>query len=370
MNNHNVQLCSYCYKAVVLTCLVIVVFAPGISGECTCNIKVDQPRNTKNTSDSLRYKLISVVSILIAGAIGVSLPFLARKIEALRPENDIFFMIKAFAAGVILATGFVHILPDAFQILTSPCLQGMNPWGKFPFTGFFAMVASIGCLMIDTFATSFYQKRHFHIAKQVNIADEEAARDDIQHSHSHASHVHGHAHGATYSIGSDQELILPENIRNRIISQVLELGILVHSIIIGVSLGASQNTQMIKPLLVALSFHQFFEGMGLGGCISQAKFKSISTAIMAVLFSLTTPAGIGIGIGISRVYNAHSSLSLVVEGILNSASSGILIYMALVDILASDFMNARMQNNVRLLCGAHISLLLGAGCMSVMAKWA
>lgn len=217
MNNHNVQVCSYCYKAVVLTCLVILVFAPGISGECTCNIKVDQPRNTKNSSDSLRYRLISIVSILIAGAIGVSLPLLARKIEALRPENDIFFMIKAFAAGVILATGFIHILPDAFQTLTSPCLQGMDPWGKFPFTGFFAMIASIGCLMIDTFATSFYQNRHFHIAKQVNIVDEEAARDDIQHSHSHASHV---AHGATHSIGSDQELILSENIRNRIISQV------------------------------------------------------------------------------------------------------------------------------------------------------
>lgn len=44
---------------------------------------------------------------------------------------------------------------------------------------------------------------------------------------------------------------------------------MVHSVIIGISLGACQNPQMIKPLLAALSFHQFFEGMGLGGCISQ-----------------------------------------------------------------------------------------------------
>lgn len=53
------------------------------------------------------------------------------------------------------------------------------------------------------------------------------------------------------------------------IFQVLELGIVVHSVIIGISLGASQSPATIKPLLVALSFHQFFEGMGLGGCISQ-----------------------------------------------------------------------------------------------------
>lgn len=51
--------------------------------------------------------------------------------------------------------------------------------------------------------------------------------------------------------------------------QVLELGIVVHSVIIGISLGASGSIKTIKPLLAALTFHQFFEGMGLGGCISQ-----------------------------------------------------------------------------------------------------
>lgn len=102
----------------------------------------------------------------------------------------------------------------------------------------------------------------------------------------------------------------------------------------------------------------------------QAKFKSLSTVIMALFFSLTTPLGIVIGIGISRVYNENSSTALIVEGVFNSASAGILIYMALVDLLAADFMNPRMQSNLRLQLGANISLLLGAGCMSVLAKWA
>ncbi|KAG8043458.1 hypothetical protein GUJ93_ZPchr0458g22383 [Zizania palustris] len=51
--------------------------------------------------------------------------------------------------------------------------------------------------------------------------------------------------------------------------QVLELAILVHSVIIGVSLGASVRSSTIRPLVGALSFHQFFEGIGLGGCIVQ-----------------------------------------------------------------------------------------------------
>lgn len=44
---------------------------------------------------------------------------------------------------------------------------------------------------------------------------------------------------------------------------------MVHSVIIGIALGASESPKTIKPLVAALTFHQFFEGMGLGGCIAQ-----------------------------------------------------------------------------------------------------
>lgn len=91
---------------------------------------------------------------------------------------------------------------------------------------------------------------------------------------------------------------------------------------------------------------------------------------MALFFSLTTPVGIAIGIGISSVYNPHSSTALITQGVLNSASAGILIYMALVDLLAADFMKPKIQNNLRLQLGAHVSLVLGAGSMSVLAMWA
>nr|GMD42071.1 zinc transporter 5-like [Ipomoea batatas] len=313
-------------------CLYIIIFFPcAISGtaaeaECTCNGNVEGQLHysSKVTVDSLKYRLVAIASILVAGAAGVSIPLLARKYERLGPENDIFFMIKAFAAGVILSTGFVHILPDAFQTLTSPLLKDTNPWAKFPFSGLIALTASIATLMVDTLAMSFFRKKmHF-----------------------------------------DKTTKLPQ------VMMVLELGIVVHSVIIGLCLGTSQTPETIRPLLVALSFHQFFEGMGLGGCIAQAKFKSVSTAVMAVFFSLTTPVGIATGIGISSVYNPHSSTALITQGVLNSASAGILIYMALVDLLAADFMKPKIQNNVRLQLGGHVSLVLGAGSMSVLAMWA
>ncbi|XP_068336828.1 zinc transporter 8-like [Pyrus communis] len=329
-----------------------------VFGECTC--EKEEGDGDRNKTEALKYKIGAIASILVAGALGVGIPILGKTIPALHPDRNIFFIIKAFAAGVILATGFIHVLPDAFESLTDPALKE-NPWGKFPFTGFVAMMAAIGTLMVDSFATSYYNRSHF---KNNIDADEEKAQEHEGHVHVHTHATHGHAHGAIDTSPSTELL------RHRVISQVLELGIVVHSVIIGISLGASESPKTIKPLVAALSFHQFFEGMGLGGCITQAKFKNRAVAIMSLFFSLTTPVGIGIGIGISNVYDESSPTALIMEGVFNAASAGILIYMSLVDLLAADFMNPKMQSNGRLQAGANISLLLGAGCMSLLAKWA
>ncbi|KAF2302898.1 hypothetical protein GH714_010730 [Hevea brasiliensis] len=279
-----------------ITCPLVLLFPVIVSCACTC----DFFEEAQQEGQALKYKFGSIASILVAGAFVVSLPFLANKIPTLRPENDIFFMIKAFAAGVILATGLIHFLPEAFDDLTSPCLE-QNPCRNFPFTGFVAMMSTIGTLMMDSFPTGFYKRLYFNKNKQANVDEEKAEEDE----HSGRLHVH------TYAIH-----VMP------------------------------MNSKIWDALLVALSFHQFFEGMGLGGCIYEAKFKSRCTAIMATFLSLTTPLGIGVGIGISSVYKENSTTSLIVEGIFNSASAGILIYMALVDLLAADFMNPRMQNSL------------------------
>lgn len=53
------------------------------------------------------------------------------------------------------------------------------------------------------------------------------------------------------------------------------MGIIVHSVIIGISMGTSENPKIIKSLIAAMAFHQMFEGMGLGSCISQVYFDYI-----------------------------------------------------------------------------------------------
>ncbi|GFP84190.1 fe(2+) transport protein 1 [Phtheirospermum japonicum] len=310
-----------------------------------------------NKKKALPLKIIAIVSILVTSMIGVCLPLVTRSIPALSPDRNLFVIVKAFAAGIILATGFMHVLPDSFDMLWSDCLKE-NPWHKFPFTGFVAMLSAIITLIIDSMATSLYSKKH-----QVVLPEGDREMEAVETGGGGHGHFHGHHHGAKVNAGS-------QLLRYRVIAMVLELGIIVHSIVIGLSLGASNNTCSIKGLVAALCFHQMFEGMGLGGCILQAEYKFLKKAAMAFFFAVTTPFGIALGMALSTTYKENSPRSLITVGLLNASSAGLLIYMALVDLLAADFMGPKLQGSVKLQIKSYVAVLLGAGGMSLMAKWA
>jgi zinc transporter 1/2/3 len=121
---------------------------------------------------------------------------------------------------VILSTGFIHVLPDAFENLTSPCLNE-HPWGDFPFTGFVAMCTAMGTLMVETYATAYFQnqyskKESTHVGSHNATADvEKEAGEHHGHVDVHTHASHGHAHGRVIS---DPSL---ELLRHRVISEVL-----------------------------------------------------------------------------------------------------------------------------------------------------
>uniref|UniRef100_A0A0D9ZVE6 Zinc transporter n=1 Tax=Oryza glumipatula TaxID=40148 RepID=A0A0D9ZVE6_9ORYZ len=364
------------------------------AGSCAEEVAKAEGAGCRDDAAALRLKGVAMATILVAGVVGVGLPLAGRKRRALRTDSAAFVAAKAFAAGVILATGFVHMLHDAEHALSSPCLPA-HPWRSFPFPGFVAMSAALATLVLDFLATRFYEGKHRAETERVKaaaaaaLAASSASDDDITvvtvteddnenkapllqpHSHSH-SHPHGHGHGheVAQPEGSGGEGEVPAQVRSVVVSQILEMGIVSHSVIIGLSLGVSRSPCTIRPLVAALSFHQFFEGFALGGCIAQAQFKTLSAAIMACFFAITTPAGIAAGAGVASFYNANSPRALVVEGILDSVSAGILIYMSLVDLIAADFLGGKMTGSTRQQVMAYIALFLGALSMSSLAIWA
>ncbi|PON74616.1 Zinc/iron permease [Parasponia andersonii] len=313
----------------------------------------------RNKAVAMKFRLIAVASILATSMIGVCLPLFSRAVPALRPDKDVFTVVKAFGSGVILATGYMHVLPDSIASLSSDCLPE-SPWRRFPFSTFVAMLSAIATLMVDSFSMSYYRK---HFLLRVGDGDGERVRNGAHQILGHVGHENGKMEEGVSDKGS-------ELLRRRVVAQVLELGIVVHSVVIGLSMGASDNPCTIRPLIAAICFHQLFEGMGLGGCILQAEYGVKMRAIMVFFFSFTTPLGIALGICLSNIYSENSPTALIVVGLLDACSAGLLNYMALVDLLAADFMGPKLQAGVKLQIWAYFAVLLGAGAMSVMAMWA
>ncbi|CAO3571859.1 unnamed protein product [Mortierella alpina] len=187
------------------------------------------------------------------------------------------------------------------------------------------------------------------------------SRNDRHHHHM-LEVGHSHAHG----------LELLDVSQRKIATYILEAGIASHSIVVGVALGVSSDAEF-KGLLVALVFHQFFEGFALGARIAELDFGStLNHYVLAVVFSLTTPIGAVIGIVISSSYDPNSVAALLTEGILDAISTGILLYMGYVNLLAVEFnLNGeirRESSKIKAMC--FLALWMGAAVMAFIGLYA
>ncbi|KAJ2739906.1 hypothetical protein GGI20_006035 [Coemansia sp. BCRC 34301] len=154
---------------------------------------------------------------------------------------------------------------------------------------------------------------------------------------------------------------------------MLELGIALHSVIVGMTLAVTGGGAF-RTLLAAISFHQFFEGVALGTRIAELQFSRRPLVLglaNALVFALTTPLGQAIGIGIRQTFAPRSPTALVVMGVLDSLSAGILMYSAIVNLLVEEFAAPTfraMSRNTRIAC--FVAMYAGCAGMSAIGKWA
>jgi zinc transporter 1/2/3 len=174
------------------------------------------------------------------------------------------------------------------------------------------------------------------------------------------------------SFGEGSEASAADAITQMIGVAILEFGVLLHSILIGLTLAVDPD---FIVLFVVIIFHQTFEGLGVGTRLAQLKLRKEYNwlpILGAVLYGITTPLGIAVGLGVKSTYNPNSTTASIVSGILDSLSSGILIYTGLVELLAHEFLfNKDMVNwSNGKLAFALCSMLAGCGIMSLLGRWA
>lgn len=122
-------------------------------------------------------------------------------------------------------------------------------------------------------------------------------------------------------------------------------------------------------------FHQTFEGLGLGSRLALTPFPTSrrwTPYILGLAYGLSTPLAIAIGLGVRTSYPPGSATTLIVNGVFDSISAGILIYTGLVELLAHEFMfnTAMRKASIKVVLGAFALLCLGAALMALLGKWA
>lgn len=243
--------------------------------------------------------------ILFVSFTGCAFPILASKFPGLRIPARFFFVVRHFGTGVLIATAFVHLLPTAFVSLNNPCLSDFWTTDYQPMPGAIALAA---VFLVTVIEMVFHPSRqipaseitasHGHQGCMANvtfIAEEctdggpdccpqHPIRDmgpikgrqssvsqnltQLTRSMSHPIDVSRNnsknvgAGKTEAAASSDEESYQAATLsahqqerKDRLQCILLEMGILFHSVFIGMALSVSIGNEFII-LLIAISFHR------------------------------------------------------------------------------------------------------------------
>ncbi|KUJ24451.1 Zinc/iron permease [Mollisia scopiformis] len=154
---------------------------------------------------------------------------------------------------------------------------------------------------------------------------------------------------------------------------LLEAGILFHSVFIGMAVSVATGPPFVV-FLVAIAFHQSFEGLALGSRIAAINFPrhSIKPWVMVLAYGTTTPIGQAIGLMVQESYDPQSATGLLMVGFMNAISSGLLVFAGLVQLLAEDFLSDKSYGILkgRRRWEAFGAVLAGATLMAIVGAFA
>ncbi len=179
------------------------------------------------------------------------------------PRADVLFSLSnAFAGGLFLAVGMIHMLGDAGEGFTEADIGT-----DYPVELAIASTAFLGALLLEAV---------------VGGRMKSSLGDSYQPSSSEA----------------------PAGVRARLLTVLLSI----HSLISGIALGAETSVAATVAILVALIAHKGPEGYALGVSLHQAGRTHAAVVRSVMGYAVMTPIGIVIGTGLAEVLQGRTNL--------------------------------------------------------------
>ena len=306
-------------------------------------------------------RILSVFTIFVSSIIGSLGSYV---ISEKHISTNILWksLINLFSAGVISSLALVHI--------TNEVIVDLNEYVDFPIGACCVLFGLLSMSIFDNMSHSWNNKE----TSQQNEIIETGNCDNscVQHCHQNTDHDHT----CITNLNSKTLVnVVIETYKNKQVSVYLfEFACVFHSFIIGLSLGVTSNNQAVKTLMIALCFHQFLEGISLGIVVGQSKIKLLKSLIITLGYSITTPFAIIIGYIIdnySKVSENDDKIKVIVTSSFQGIAGGMLLYIALFQLIAEEFSKESFQQTKGLLSkiSLYLALLTGASSMCVLALW-
>jgi len=333
-------------------------------------------------NDRLGLRIAAIFIILVTSIIGTLFPVLTRHSKRFSVSPWIYEAVKYFGSGVILATALIHLLAPANEALSSPCLPA--GWSLYPFSQGITLSSIFVIFIIEIIAIRVGTSRLAalglkYCAHGIGADQSPAQGADVLPPVGGHTHNKNHQLETTLDKLSDETVTTSTNVSSAEIGSqligaaMLELGVIFHSVVIGLTLAVNQQ---FTTFFLVIIFHQMFEGLGLGSRLSQLSLPPRFRRLPlwgSLLYSFVTPVGLAIGLGLRNMYSASSPTALIVSGCLDSFSAGVLLYTGLVELLAHDFIFNKTllleHSNGRLTFDI-VCVMSGAGLMALLGRWA
>ncbi|KAK2741221.1 hypothetical protein FQN57_005683 [Myotisia sp. PD_48] len=309
------------------------------------------------------YRVGSLFVLLITSAIAVFGPIILTRFFTSKLNLLVFTIIKQLGTGIMVATAFIHLLTHAQLMFSNKCL------------GILSYEATTSAIVMAAIFLTFLIE---YLGNRVLLSRTSSKKSelDIEHSHStpetssSSTHTHGVPDSALANLGHHSHHCLDKD-DHRLSVMLMEGGIVFHSIILGVTLIVSGDSAY-TPLFIVIIFHQMFEGLALGSRIAELfNTKTSIKLLMASIFSVTTPIGMAIGLGVLHTFNGNDKSTIIAIGTLDAFSAGILIWAAIIDMWCHDWIHGDLKDAgfVRTTVGL-ASLMGGMILMGLLGKWA
>lgn len=338
-------------------------------------------------------RVSAIFVILVSSLIGAILPVVLARSRRINVPPITFFIAKYFGTGVIIATSIMHLLVPAFDALGSPCLEDYEI-SAYPWAGGICFMTIMMMFFLEILISHydlFGTGGHSHGSEHTDPSLDLLKKQGSDHSHSPSPTPAAHDVEAGNGVASKEvaNTGLPGDDHlghHRDHSEtdtafaaqmtalfILEFGVIFHSIFIGLTLAVAGEEFII--LYIVLVFHQMFEGLGLGSRLATASWpqgKNYMPYLLGTLYALSTPIAIAAGLGVRETLTPGSATTLIVNGVFDSISAGILLYTGLVELMAHEFMfSPQMQKaGLKMKMSALGCVFLGGGLMALLAEWA